>query len=117
MGSSGTGVGGSFKKKANISGRTLVAGALAPFTAGTSLVAEQALAQKERSGRKSAERKAATQARLKQEAETAQKLQEQQEAAEIAQESVRKQKAKARRRTIFAGQPLEQNIFRQTLGG
>jgi len=63
------------------------------------------------------ERVEATTARLKQEAETAQKLQEQQEAAEIAQESVRKQKAKARRKTIFAGQPLEQNIFRKTLGG
>ena len=63
------------------------------------------------------ERANASATRLKQEEEAAQKLQEQQEATETAQESVRKQKAKARRRTIFAGQPLEQNIFRKTLGG
>lgn len=63
------------------------------------------------------ERANASATRLKQEEEAAQKLQEQQEATETAQESVRKQKAKARRRTIFAGQPLGQNIFRKTLGG
>jgi|DEB0MinimDraft_10_1074344.scaffolds.fasta_scaffold189228_2 Na+/glutamate symporter len=63
------------------------------------------------------ERAQASQIRLQQEAETTQKLQEEQEKTEIAQESVKKQKAKARRRTIFAGQPLEENIFRRTLGG
>jgi glycyl-tRNA synthetase beta subunit len=63
------------------------------------------------------ERANATAIRLEQEAEVAQKLQEQEEKTEVAQESVRKQKARARRRTIFAGQPLEQNIFRKTLGG
>lgn len=73
--------------------------------------------EKKKREEKSAERRAATQSRLAAEAEATQKLQEQQEATETAQESVRKQKARARRRTIFAGQPLEQNIFRKTLGG
>lgn len=71
----------------------------------------------ERKKKKAKERAEASQIRLQQEAETARKLQEEQEKTEIAQESVRRQKARARRRTIFAGQPLEENIFRRTLGG
>lgn len=71
----------------------------------------------QRKEKKVKERIQATQNRLKSEAEAAQKLQEEQEKKQIAQESVREQKARARRRTIFAGQPLEENIFRRTLGG
>ena len=112
MGSSGTGIGETFKKKAGISGRTLAAGIFAPAT-----IADAGLSQMERKKKQAKERARATQMRLQKEAEAAQKLQEEQEKREIAQESVRKQKAKARQRTIFAGQPLEQNIFRRTLGG
>jgi len=117
MGSSGTGIGETFKKKAGISGRTLATGIFAPATGGASLIADAGLSQMERKKKQAKERARATQMRLQKEAEAAQKLQEEQEKREIAQESVRKQKAKARQRTIFAGQPLEQNIFRRTLGG
>jgi hypothetical protein len=55
----------------------------------------------QRKEKKVKERIQATQNRLKSEAEAAQKLQEEQE----------------KRGTIFAGQPLEENIFRRTLGG
>ena len=48
MGSSGTGIGETFKKKAGISGRTLVAAALAPLTGGASLATEVGLSQMER---------------------------------------------------------------------
>ena len=120
MGSSRTGIGETFKKKAGITGRTLAAAALAPVAPVASaglLATDVALSQMERRKKQAKERAQATQIRLQQEAETAQKLQEEREKKEIAQESVRKQKARARRRTIFAGQPLEENIFRRTLGG
>ena len=117
MGSSGTGIGETFKKKAGITGRTLAATTLAPVTGGASLVTEVGLSQMERKKKQAKERAQASQIRLQQEAETAQKLQEEKEKREIAQESVRKQKARARQRTIFAGRLLEENIFRRTLGG
>ena len=117
MGSSGTGIGETFKKKAGITGRTLAAAALAPVTGGASLAAEAGLSQMERKKKQAKERAQASQIRLQQEAETAQKLQEEREKKEVAQESVRKQKARARQRTIFAGRLLEENIFRRTLGG
>jgi ribulose kinase len=117
MGSSGTGIGETLKKKAGITGRTLAAAAAAPFTGGASLATDVALSQMERKKKQAKERAQASQTRLQQEAEAAQKLQEEREKKEIAQESVRKQKAKARQRTIFAGRLLEENIFRRTLGG
>lgn len=91
--------------------------AIAAVTAGLLGGGAAAKNVQQRKEKKVKERIQATQNRLKSEAEAAQKLQEEQEKKQIAQESVREQKARARRRTIFAGQPLEENIFRRTLGG
>lgn len=91
--------------------------AIAAVTAGLLGGGAAAKNVQQRKEEKVKERIQATQNRLKSEAEAAQKLQEEQEKRGIAQESVRKQKARARQRTIFAGQPLEENIFRRTLGG
>lgn len=50
-------------------------------------------------------------------AEQQEKIAEEQKKAAIAEESVRLQKEKARRKTIFAGQDIQQGVFRRTLGG
>jgi hypothetical protein len=52
----------------------------------------------------------------KRQAQQAASLAEEKKKTAIANESVRKQKEKARRRTIFAGQNMEENIFRKILG-
>ena len=68
MGSSGTGIGETFKKKAGITGRTLAAAAAAPFTGGASLATDVALSQMERKKKQAKERAQASQTRLQQEA-------------------------------------------------
>ena len=92
-------------------------GAIAALAAGLLGGGAAAKNVQQRKEKQVKERIQATQNRLQSEAIAAQKLQEEQEKKEIAQESVREQKARARRRTIFAGQPLEETIFRRTLGG
>lgn len=52
----------------------------------------------------------------KQAAEAEKARAEEEEKRKIADESVRQQKEKARRRTIFAGQNMEESIFRKVLG-
>jgi hypothetical protein len=94
------------------SGTALAVAGLGALIGGAS--AKHHMNRQKSQGRKEAEAAAAEAARK---AEEALKLKEQKEKTEIANESVRQQKIKARKRTIFAGDQIEENMFRKTLGG
>jgi hypothetical protein len=94
------------------SGGLIAAMAASALVGGAS--AKHHMNRQESLGRKEAE---AALDKTKRKAEEALKLKEQKEKIETANESVRKQKILARRRTIFAGDQVEENTYRKTLGG
>ncbi len=94
------------------SGTALAVAGLGALVGGAT--AKHHMNRQESLGKKEANAAADAEARK---AAEALKLKEQKEKTEIANESVRQQKIKARKRTIFAGDQVEENTYRKTLGG
>lgn len=94
------------------SGTALAVAGLGALVGGAT--AKHHMNRQQSQGRKEAEVAAAEAARK---AAEALKLKEQKEKTEIANESVKQQKIRARKRTIFAGDQVEENTYRKSLGG